>query len=72
MSLGGVFLIKKGKVRIHVMPDFCEEPLPSGSISYLYTVTDSDSNLIPASSCVYFNPSIVAPGRMSIFTPKTL
>jgi hypothetical protein len=28
VSMGGVFLIKKGKAKIHVMPDFCQKPLP--------------------------------------------
>jgi hypothetical protein len=30
VSLGGVFLIKKGKAMLHVMPDFSKEPLEHG------------------------------------------
>jgi len=36
VSLGGVFLVRAGKATMHVMPDFCKEPLDeSGMLKWL-------------------------------------
>lgn len=39
VSLGGVFVIKKGKAKLHVMPDFSRTPLNSREVSFFSWVS---------------------------------
>ncbi|XP_027194170.2 ester hydrolase C11orf54 homolog [Dermatophagoides pteronyssinus] len=47
ISLGGVFIIEKGKAKLHIMPDFSPEPLPSSeSVDKWLRYFDMDPPLI--------------------------
>lgn len=46
VSLGGVFVIRKGKAKLHVMPDFSKEPLGMHGASNWLRFYDMDAPLI--------------------------
>ncbi|KAH8807799.1 hypothetical protein F5884DRAFT_790110 [Xylogone sp. PMI_703] len=46
VSLGGVFVIRKGRAKLHVMPDFSREPLGMGDVGKWLRFYDMDAPLI--------------------------
>ena len=59
VGLGGVFLIKKGKAHLHVMPDFSKSPLKSDEdVEKWLNFYDMDAPLICLSVLVSSDPEL--------------
>ncbi|KAH8601753.1 hypothetical protein B0O99DRAFT_588937 [Bisporella sp. PMI_857] len=58
VSLGGVFLITKGKVNMHVMPDFRREPLEDKDVPRWLKFFDMDAPLVCLSIFHSYDPGL--------------
>ncbi|KAE9366780.1 DUF1907-domain-containing protein [Stipitochalara longipes BDJ] len=58
VSLGGVFLIKKGKAMLHVMPDFSKEPLDQGKMKEWLKFYEVEAPLVCLSTFHSHDPGL--------------